>query len=449
MKTILQTSEYISKTSREYAIYVAENRAIPKLSDGLKDGQRKALWLTRYKHDKIKTVALAGSMIAEELFVHGDTSASETISALAAPYLNNICYLDGIGEFGSKITPNSWGAPRYTYVKRSKAAQDILYSDLDIVPMMDNYDGSNQSAATFLPIIPTVLLNGISGIAVGWSTEILPHKFSDLVNGCLSILEGKQVKQLRPYYDNYDLSIEHIENNSWLMRGKIKIQDSITAIVTELPPGLKLEKFREMLDNFEENDTIQGYTDKSTKQICVHINFKRAFLKTQTEDSLIDLFKIKSRVTERIVVIDLSGRAVKVYDTHHQLFDEFVSWRLEWYVRRYEDLLAKAQEDLIYANAIKMCFEAGFASKLQTFQNKKEVYDWVMKLLSSKLKDEHINRIISLPSYKWSKENYNQVIDEIKDLKILEKSLFDTLNDGEKIIAIYKDELLNLKKKYA
>ena len=292
MKTILQTSEYISKTSREYAIYVAENRAIPKLSDGLKDGQRKALWLTRYKHDKIKTVALAGSMIAEELFVHGDTSASETISALAAPYLNNICYLDGIGEFGSKITPNSWGAPRYTYVKRSKAAQDILYSDLDIVPMMDNYDGSNQSAATFLPIIPTVLLNGISGIAVGWSTEILPHKFSDLVNGCLSILEGKQVKQLRPYYDNYDLSIEHIENNSWLMRGKIKIQDSITAIVTELPPGLKLEKFREMLDNFEENDTIQGYTDKSTKQICVHINFKRAFLKTQTEDSLIDLFKI-------------------------------------------------------------------------------------------------------------------------------------------------------------
>ena len=72
------TSEYILETSKDYSIYVCSNRAIPSVTDGLKDGQRKAMWLLRNKTEKIKTFSLSGEMISSGLYLHGD--ASGTIS---------------------------------------------------------------------------------------------------------------------------------------------------------------------------------------------------------------------------------------------------------------------------------------------------------------------------------------------------------------------------------
>lgn len=135
-------SDYINTSSKEYALYTAQNRAIPSICDGLKDGQRKMLWIIRNKSEKIKTISLSGAAIQEGIFLHGDVSASDTISRLAAPYLNNVTLLEGVGAFGTRVTPDGWGAPRYTYVKKNKATQALLYPDLDIVPLKPNYDGS-------------------------------------------------------------------------------------------------------------------------------------------------------------------------------------------------------------------------------------------------------------------------------------------------------------------
>ena len=124
-------SNYILDTSREYSVYVCENRAIPKVADGLKDGPRKALWLMRNKSEKIKTVSMSGEMISSGLYLHGDASASGAISMLAAPYCNNIPLIEGIGAFGTRVAPvEGIGAPRYTYVKKNKAADMLLYTCL-------------------------------------------------------------------------------------------------------------------------------------------------------------------------------------------------------------------------------------------------------------------------------------------------------------------------------
>lgn len=98
-----KSSTYIKDISREFAIYTAQNRAIPSLADGIKDGQRKFLWMIRNTADKIKTVALASSAIGYGIYVHGDASAADTVSLMAAPYVNNIPLLDGIGNFGSRL----------------------------------------------------------------------------------------------------------------------------------------------------------------------------------------------------------------------------------------------------------------------------------------------------------------------------------------------------------
>ena len=77
------SSDYVKGTSREYSIYVCSSRAIPNISDGLKDSQRKALWMLRNKAEKIKTVSLSGEMISEGIYLSGDMSASMAISMLA------------------------------------------------------------------------------------------------------------------------------------------------------------------------------------------------------------------------------------------------------------------------------------------------------------------------------------------------------------------------------
>lgn len=448
------SSKYIDRTSREYSLYVNEVRGIARIADGLKDGQRKALWLIRNKADKIKTVALGGQMIAEELYVHGDASANKSISELAAPFKNNICFLDGIGTFGSKLAPDAFGAPRYTYVKRSKAAEDILFTDLDIVPMMDNYDGSNQSASHFLPLIPTVLLNGVSGMGVGWSTEILPHSIGDLIDACIATLDDKKIKKLKPKFENYNVDISNIEGSSWNITGKVKVVDHSNVIIEELPPGLKIEKLREHLDKLEEEDKIAGYVDKSTDRVDVRVQFRRGRLAdiigNDSEESLIKFFKLRVRLTERLVVIGWDGKTIKTFDAPEDLVKEFVPWRLKWFVNRYQRLLDITTKDLLYFKTLKMCFDSNLIGSLQTLKSKQDVIDWVQRVTKSlKPLDEHVNKIVSLPSYKWAKEGYQEVVDEIKSLEITQQNYKDILASDEKMRSIYRDELLSLRKKYA
>lgn len=443
-----KSSEYISRTSKDYSLYVNEIRGLPRIGDGLKDGQRKALWLMRNKAESIKIVALGGMMIAEELYLHGDAAANTSISELAAPFKNNLCFLEGDGILGDKLSPSSFGAPRYVSVKRAKAAEDILFADLDIVPLMDNYDGSNQSAATFLPLIPTILLNGVSGMGVGWSTDILPHKLSDIIDACINELDGKKIKKLKPYFENYDVDIEHIEDSSWAIIGKYKKIDPTTLTITELPLGMKIEKFIMLLDELEENGKIQSYIDKSKENANVIIKFKRGDMPTD-HDSIIKLFKLRTRVTQRIVVIGWDGKTINTYDSPEAVVKDFIAWRTEWYTTRFTRLLESVNDDLRYYKALKLCFDNKFAEKLQKFKSKQEALDWVLATTKKfNLEDSLSNRIVGLPSYKWTKEGEDEVITEIKRLEGLKKEYTNILSSKTNLTDVYKNELLALKKKY-
>ena len=136
------TTDFVKTSSREYSIYVCQSRGIPYISDGLKDSQRKALFIMKVKSEKLKVISLAGEMISQNIYLHSDASACDTISLMAAPYCNNIPLLSGIGAFGTRVGPTDWGAPRYTYVKKSSHTESLIYQDYDIIPLKENYDGS-------------------------------------------------------------------------------------------------------------------------------------------------------------------------------------------------------------------------------------------------------------------------------------------------------------------
>ena len=229
------SSDFINRISREYALYVLDSRAIPSFTDGLKYVQRMALWVLRNRAEQVKTVALTGQMMMEELYVHGDKSCNDAISLLAAPYCNNVTLITPKATFGTRKSPvKGIGAARYTYVQRSPFAQKVLYQDLDIVPMTENHDGSNMIPVTFFPILPLVLLNGVKGIATGWSTNILPRKLEDLVKATQeAIATGKVTTKLMPHYEKYNADIKEIEKNKYAICGKLKIKNTSTVVITE------------------------------------------------------------------------------------------------------------------------------------------------------------------------------------------------------------------------
>lgn len=439
-----KASDYILQSSREYAIYVCSNRAIPSVTDGLKDGQRKSLWVIRNKADKIKTISLAGELISSGLFLHGDASAAQTISLMAGPFCNNIPFFKGIGSFGTKVSPQSFGAPRYTYVKKNKAVEEIMFKDLDIVPLKENYDGSTLEPVTFLPIIPTVLLNGISGIAVGWSTDILPHNLKDLTDAVLAVLEGKKIKKIKPSYDYLDIDVREIGPNQWEFQGKLEKVDNSTVKVKSLPPDLSLEKFRERLDQYEEEGKINDYIDDSSEEINLLIKFKRGSIADQSEQDLIDFLKIKSKKTERIVVLGFDGNSIKQYESPEDLIVDFVQWRFGYYITRYQKMLDDDSYELKYWQGLKACFDKNIPNKLVGSKNKQEIVDKISKVTKD-LDSKQLDKLASLPTFRWNDEYYQEVLIKIKELEKNIVTFTDILSDNDKLIDIYKTEVKAVK----
>lgn len=444
--TELTASEYVNATSKEYAIYTCTTRAIPSVCDGLKDSQRKALWLLRNKTDKIKTIALAGEMISSNLYVHGDTSAADAISKLAAPYLNNVPLISGIGAFGTRVSPTDGiAAPRYTYVRKSSLTEQLVYNDLNIVPLKENYDGSAMEPQTFLPIIPLVLLNGVRGVAVGWSTTILPRSAKDIIKQTKNAVLGKPVEDIMPSYDFLETIIEKTDDRKYTAHGKLQYIDTSTVRIIELPPNDNLEQYKAKLNDMEEKEIIHSYIDNSSKNIDIHVKFKRGSVKKEQLDAIAGVLKLSNKLSEDIVVLDWGSDTIRRYESTVELIKDFVEWRKSWYVTRYEKKLADASYELNFWKGVKACFKGKLPSKLQALKSKTELLDLITSLTTN-LSPSQIDNIASFASYRWVKE-YEDVVDaNITKLEAEIIDYTDTIASDDKRNKIYVAELDQLAK---
>lgn len=448
--TASPTVKFLKEESRKYSLYVNDQRAIPFVGDGLKHVQRVALWAMRNETDKVKVVGLVGKLAHEGLYVHGDVACGDAISLLAAPYRNNIMLLQGEGQFGSRVAPvDGIGASRYVSVKRSKAAQAFLYTDLDIVPLEDNYDGSNKQPIHFLPLIPTVLLNGISGIGVGYSTDILPRKFEDLLQATIDVAKGKKIKKLVPYYSRYDVSVAPtLMANQWEITGKVVVNNSSTVQITELPPGMSLEKFRARLIEMEDNDQITRYVDSSSDSIKIEVTFKRGSIAKWKDKDAIAFFKLIEKTTERIVVREWSGNRIVEYPDAETLIRDFVDWRLQWYVTRYEKMRIDSSYELNFWRVLKILFDGGFTKKLGTFKDKAAMEEEVTKLVTKAklvLDKSQMDRVLNLATYRWTKDFEADVLVKISELAVSIKEYDAILADPSRRRDIYISELEAIK----
>ncbi|WP_440617443.1 DNA topoisomerase IV subunit A [Cysteiniphilum sp. 6C5] len=190
----------ISAFSRQaylnYSMYVILDRALPHIGDGLKPVQRRIVYamseiglsaLSKHK----KSARTVGDVLGK-YHPHGDSACYEAMVLMAQDFSYRYPLIDGQGNWGSPDDPKSFAAMRYTESRLSKYAEVLLNElKLGTVDWQPNFDGTLQEPKMLPAQVPNVLLNGSMGIAVGMSTDIPSHNLTEVVNGCLYLLTGK------------------------------------------------------------------------------------------------------------------------------------------------------------------------------------------------------------------------------------------------------------------
>ena len=181
----------------DYAMSVIVSRALPDVRDGLKPVHRRVLFAMHelgndYNKAYKKSARVVGDVIGK-YHPHGDFAVYETIVRMAQDFSLRYQLVDGQGNFGS-VDGDSAAAMRYTEVRMRKLTHELL-ADLekDTVEWEDNYDGSERIPQVMPTRVPNLLVNGVTGIAVGMATNMAPHNMTEVVNACLAYANDPQI----------------------------------------------------------------------------------------------------------------------------------------------------------------------------------------------------------------------------------------------------------------
>ena len=352
-----------------YAMSVIVGRALPDVRDGLKPVHRRALfamnelgndWNKAYK----KSARVVGDVIGK-YHPHGDSAVYETIVRMAQPFSLRYMLVDGQGNFGS-VDGDSAAAMRYTEIRMTKIAHALLEDlEKDTVDFVPNYDETEQIPHVLPTRIPNLLVNGSSGIAVGMATNIPPHNLTEVVKGCLAMIENPEitVDELMEYIPGPDFPTAAIINGRAGIiqayrtgRGRIYVRAKAdievnektrreTIIITEIPYQLNKARLIERIAELVKEKKLEGISelrDESDKDgLRVVIEIKRTDVGEVVLNNLFAQTQLQS--VFGINVVALVDGQPKILNLQ-QLIHHFLRHRREVVTRRTIYLLKKARE---------------------------------------------------------------------------------------------------------
>ncbi|WP_299593826.1 DNA gyrase subunit A [uncultured Microbulbifer sp.] len=365
----INIEEELKQSYLDYAMSVIVGRALPDVRDGLKPVHRRVLYaMNELKNDWNKPYKKSARVVGDVIgkyHPHGDSAVYDTIVRMAQPFSLRYMLVDGQGNFGS-IDGDSAAAMRYTEIRMDKLAHELL-SDLDkeTVNFVDNYDGSEQMPEVLPSRVPNLLVNGSSGIAVGMATNIPPHNMSEVVRGCLALIDNSEltIDDLMEYIPGPDFPTGAIINGraGILMayrtgRGRIYIRAKAevirddktnreTIIVHEIPYQLNKARLIERIAELVKEKKIEGISelrDESDKDgLRVVIELKRGELGDVVLNNLYSQTQLESVFgINMVALVDGQPKLLNL----KQLLEYFIRHRQEVVTRRTVYLLRKARE---------------------------------------------------------------------------------------------------------
>ena len=411
-------TEYLDNEYAAYGMYTIENRAIPSAIDGFKPTQRKIIFVAnrvwKGGNDKpLKVFQFGGKIASDAQYHHGDTSLNSAIIGMAQTFKNSMPLLDGIGQFGSLRSPEP-GAARYISTKLNGNFR-LLYKDFELLESQFE-EGYEIEPTFFLPIIPAVLLNGSSGIAVGFSTNILNRNAVDLIDASLKSLEGKKFQEPLPWWNGFNgiVTKSDVATSSFQIKGRYEVQNTTTVKVTELPPSMTYQKYEAHLNWLQEKNIISYYDDNSTKtDISYTIKFSRQELANRiAKDNLESTLKLVENETENITCLDENGKLI-IFKSVTELINHFVKFRLTFYDKRKSYLVNQLEEQNSKmsnrAKFIKMIIDG----KLKV--NNRPKADIITDLEKAKFDktEDSYDYLLSMAIHSLTKEKYEELLKQI------------------------------------
>ncbi|MEY9844816.1 DNA topoisomerase (ATP-hydrolyzing) subunit A [Streptacidiphilus sp. MAP5-3] len=269
----------------EYAYSVIYSRAIPDARDGLKPVHRRVLYQAnemglRPERAHVKSARIVGEVMGR-LHPHGDSAIYDTLVRMAQPFSMRLPLIDGHGNFGSLGNDDPPAAMRYTEARLTSAAMSMVESiDEDTVDFAPNYDGSEQEPQVLPAAFPNLLVNGVSGIAVGMATNMPPHNLGEVVAAARHLIRhpGADLDALMRFIPGPDLptgglvvGLGGIRDAYETGRGTFKIRARVSVedvtprrkglVVTELPFTVGPEKVIAKIKDLVNAKKIQGIAD--------------------------------------------------------------------------------------------------------------------------------------------------------------------------------------------
>lgn len=207
--------EFTEQAYLNYSMYVIMDRALPHIGDGLKPVQRRITYamseLGLHAGAKYKKSARTVGDVLGKYHPHGDSACYEAMVLMAQPFSYRYPLVDGQGNWGAPDDPKSFAAMRYTEAKLSKFA-DVLLGEVGLgtVDWSPNFDGTMKEPQLLPARLPHILLNGVTGIAVGMATDIPPHNVREITNACLHLIDNPnaELSELMAYVQGPDYPTE-------------------------------------------------------------------------------------------------------------------------------------------------------------------------------------------------------------------------------------------------
>jgi DNA gyrase subunit A len=285
----------------DYAMSVIVGRALPDVRDGLKPVHRRVLFAMKelgndYNKPYKKSARVVGDVIGK-YHPHGDTAVYDTIVRMAQPFSLRYLLVDGQGNFGS-VDGDAPAAMRYTEIRLSKIAHELMRDiDKDTVDFQPNYDDKELEPSVLPTVVPNLLINGSSGIAVGMATNIPPHNLTEVINALIALIHKPElsIDELMQHVSGPDFPTHGIINGSMgireayrtgrgriLVRGKAEIEadgNREAIIITELPYQVNkarlVEKIAELVKAKEldgiASDGLRDESDKDGMRIVIEV----------------------------------------------------------------------------------------------------------------------------------------------------------------------------------
>ncbi|MEN3037615.1 MAG: DNA gyrase subunit A [Candidatus Kryptonium sp.] len=467
----VEIEEEIKYSYLDYAMSVIVSRALPDVRDGLKPVQRRVLY-TMYElgllHNRPykKCARIVGETLGK-YHPHGDAAVYDTLVRLAQDFTMRYPLVDGQGNFGS-IDGDSPAAMRYTEARLSAIAEEMLQDiEKNTVNFRPNFDETLKEPEVLPTILPNLLVNGSSGIAVGMATNIPPHNLNEIVDGLIALLKNPDlpIEKLIKYVKGPDfptggiiVGLSGIKEAYTTGRGRIIVRAKATIenykgrsriVITEIPYQVNksslIEKIAELVQNkkIEDISDIRDESDKDGMRIVIELRRD-----AQPEVVLNNLYKHTNlQSTFGVIMLALVNGVPKILNLK-EMMTEFINFRLDVIVRRTKFELDDAEKRAHILEGYKIALD-NIDEIVELIKKSKDPETAKINLMKKfKLTEIQAKAILDMRLQRLTGLERSKIEAEYKEtIKLIER-LKSILRSKELQKELIKEELLKIKEKY-